>query len=288
VPIKPATGDLLNTIIASTAVTNTLITSTWPGSDRGYSLAGFSNNLAIGQLMLDAQGKTPKTGFYFTGTGPSNAMYVDCLVLADFASYTNRVGTNLLALSFNTNLIIYYAQALTADGSSVAEAINHFNGNHLRWVPAYAGNFSSTNLFYPDGTMITVNAALAASKDIDSNGNGIQNYSDPTPFLVSSEVALNLSVTNRFAKVQWQTIPNATNYIYYKTNLLSPAWLPFTNFNNYYYGANLAGTNAAHANWFASPQPYPSSATNVWVLDPLANAPHYYQVVVQPWLTYPY
>jgi hypothetical protein len=212
-------------------------------------------------------------------------------VLADYASYTNRVGTNLPALAFNTNLVIYYAQAITADGISVAEKINHWNTNHLRWVPAYAGNFSSTNLVYPDGTTVVVNAALAASDDIDSNGNGIGNASDPTPFLASSQVVLSLTVTNLpplSSKLQWLAVPNATNYIYYKTNLLSPAWLPFTNFNNFYYGANLAGTNAAHGNWFVSPQPYPSSATNVWVFDPLMKVPHYYQVVVQPWLTYPY
>jgi len=48
-------------------------------------------------------------------------------------------------------------------------------------------------------------------------------------------------------------------------------------------------TNAAHANYFVSPQPYvfasPSDnweVTNVWVLDPLTNVPHFYRVMVQP------
>ena len=37
--------------------------------------------------------------------------------------------------------------------------LSHHNGNHLRWVPAYAGTFSSTNLVFPAGVTNTVNAA---------------------------------------------------------------------------------------------------------------------------------
>ncbi len=190
--------------------------------------------------------------------------------------------------------MIYYAQALAASGGglvSVAEKLNHKNNDHLRWVPTYAGYFSSTNIVYPDGTTNTVNAALAQSKDIDSDGDGIDNAYDPTPFFVPSEVNFTVTLTNRpplSVRLQWVTIANGTNYVYFKTNLLSPVWLPLTNFNDYYYGANLAITNSTHVNWFASPQPYPSPATNVWVFDVVTNVPHYYRVMVQPWLTYPY
>jgi len=39
--------------------------------------------------------------------------------------------------------VIYYAQAVM-NGVSVAEKMNHKNSNRLRWVPMYAGYFSST------------------------------------------------------------------------------------------------------------------------------------------------
>jgi hypothetical protein len=102
-----------------------------------------------------------------------------------------------------------------------------------------------------------------------------------------------LTVTNlppKSARLSWRTIPLAGNYIYYKTNLLSPAWLPFTNFNNYYYGSGTAVTNAAHTNYFVSPQPYINNmapadnweTTNVWVIDPMTNVMHFYRVMVQP------
>ena len=296
--LLPPTGDLLGTTITNIAGSNTVaINNTWAGQDRGYTTAGYKNNVAIGQLVLDAQANT--TQFYFAGTstdGTTNAIYVDCLQLLDYAAYTNRNGNNLPALNFADNLVIYYAQALTAGGNSVAEKINGFNNNHLRWVPAYAGHFSSTNMVYPDGTTNAVNAALVASSSIDSDRDGInnaQNPPDPTPVLVPSQLSFTLAVTNnpaRVIKLKWRTIPLAANYIYYSTDLTTNNWLPFTNFDNYYYGAGTAVTNAEHTNYFISPQTYiPGGAlidngqsTNVWIYDAPTNATYFYRIMVQP------
>ena len=179
------------------------------------------------------------------------------------------------------------------NGSSVAWNIDYAsrvygrNGGRLLWVPAYAGYFSSTNLVYPNGTTNAVNTGLLSSL-FDSNGNGTLNNTDPAPLFVPSEINFNVTVTNNSARLQWATVANGTNFVYYKTNLLSPAWLPLTNFNTYYYGTNAAYTNAGHYNWFVSPQPYPSPITNVWLYDSLTNGPRYYRVMVLPWLTYPY
>src|ERR1039458_1617180 len=115
---------------------------------------------------LDAVGAN--SSFKFNGTGVSNALYVDDLNLLDSA--TNFNGSQVSALNISANMVIYYAQAMV-NGASVAEKLNHLNGNHLRWVAAYAGHFSSTNIVYPDGTTNTFNAALAQSSDIDSDGN---------------------------------------------------------------------------------------------------------------------
>ncbi len=258
--------------------------------------------------MLDAQGG-PYNGasasfFYFNGVGTNNALYVDDLELLDYATQGNATNSyNFPWLKIGTNLVIYYAQALK-NGISVAEAIDNAsqhgaNGGRLRWVYSYAGHFSSTNLVYPDGTTNTVNAALAQSTTIDSDGDGVVNALDPTPFFVPSQVGFTLTTTNLpplSAKVSWTTIPNATNFIYYTTNLFATNWLAFTNFKNFYYGNNVAVTNAAHVNYFNSPQTYVNNAslpdnsqqTNVWVFDVITNQPHYYKVVIWPWLNYPH
>ena len=206
-------------------------------------------------------------------------MYVDYLELRDYA--TNRVGNNVTALDFdpaNPSLVIYYAQAV-ANGTTVAEKINHGNGDHLRWLPAYVGYYSSTNLVYTNVfngmtniTTNTFNAALAQSTTYDSDGDGIVNANDSTPFYVAGEMNFRLTVTNvppLTTWISWQTIPGATNSLYYRTNLVAGAWLPLTN--------------------FVSALPYPSPLTAVTVSDPVGLAgAKFYQVRVAPSTAPPY
>jgi len=235
-PVKPVTGDLLGTTITNFAAgPNKQIINVWAGQDRGVSVNGYTNNAAVGRLFLDAIGTSSQ--FEFSGARTSNALYVDELVFLDQA--TNGINTSYdfsANLSINTNLVIYFAQALV-DGISVAAKIDaasmsgRNNGGRLRWVPAYAGYFSSTNLVYPDGSTNAFNAALAASTTIDSNGNGVPNASDPTPFFTSSEVNLVITTTNvppMEPMITWDSIPGATNCVLYSTNLVT--WFPLTKF----------------------------------------------------------
>ena len=301
-PIKPAAGDLLGTTITNLALAaNSQVVNTWAGQDRGYSVAGYQNNAALGQLVLDIQTNT--TQFYFTGTstdGTTNAIYVDRLVLQGYAGYYGLVSSGYLpGFNFNNNLVIYYADAIDRNYGSVAEKINGLNGGHLRWVPTYAGHFSSTNIVYPDGTTNAVNAPLANSKYIDSDRDGIYNYFDPTPVLVPSQLNLTVAVTNfppPSVLIGWRTIPLAGNSIYYSTNLASTNWLAFTNFSYYYWVSNnVVVSNPASGGSFVSPQGYSglgsvnyppgpdnSEVTNVWVIDSLTNVPHFYRIMVQP------
>jgi hypothetical protein len=210
----------------------------------------------------------------------SNAIYVDYIEFDGSAS--NETSYDFPELSINTNMVVYFAQAY-ARGISVAEKIDvasRFygrNNGRLLWVPTYAGYFSSTNIV-SGGVTNTVNAALAQSSDIDSNGNGIPNASDPSPFFLASEVNFTETLTNvppLSIRLSWDTIPNATNYVYYETNLVSTNWI-------------LLQTNSSMpANPFISPQPEGSSVTNISVLDPINQVqPRYYRVTVQPDLTY--
>ena len=307
IPVMPpvGAGDLLGTTVTNIAPASKSIYNVWAGTNYGISTRGYSNNLALGQLILDAKG-TSLGGCYFNfnGVGTNNALYVDSLQLLDFATQGNATNNyNFPWLKIGTNMTIYFAQALK-NGVSVAEAIDNAsrqgaNGGRLRWVYSYAGYFSSTNIVYPDGSTNTFNTALAQSSDTDSDGDGIVNSLDPTPFFVPSEVHFTVTTTNLpplSARIEWTTIPNATNFVYYKTNLFAANWLAFTNFKNFYYGNNVAVTNAAHSNYFNSPQTYimslsaadNSQTTNVWVYDVITNTPHYYKVVIWPWLNFPH
>ena len=280
VPVKPSGGggaygnSLLGTSINLYAPSNRIVANVWAGTDYGASPAGFTNNLAVGRLILDSLGAN--SAFSFNGAGTNNAIYVDQLQLLGFSDFNSRIinittGTvSIPGLMINTNLVIYYADAVS-DGADVSFKLNGFNTNHLRWVPAYAGYFSSTNLVY-DGVTNVFNAALAANKSIDSDGDGIPNASDPTPFFLPVEVNLKTYLTNANTKVAitWDSIPNASSSVLYSTNIAMPA-LPWTVLTN-----------------FLSPIPYPSPPTNVTVLDSVTSPPRYYRVIVNPWLTYPY
>jgi len=233
---------------------------------------------------------------------------VDQLVLTNFATTGNSTNNfNFPWLHINTNLVIYYARAIELRGGQAfdeSEAINeqsqfhNANGGRLLWVNSYAGYLTSTNLVYvnPAGVAYpySVNIALAQSPDMDSDSDGIVNSLDPTPIFLPAEVNFTATVTNlpaKSVKLEWTTIPNATNIISYTTNLAAANWLAFTNFKNWYYGNNVAVTNAAHVNSFLSPQAYvgpnPSlpdngQQTNVWLYDAITNVPHYYRVLVLP------
>jgi hypothetical protein len=272
-PIRPAAGDLLGTTVTLFAPSNKKVVSTWAGGDYGISSAGYTNNVAIGHLVLDAQGATPNTQLYFSGVGASNAIYVDRLELRDYAGYSYHDGSgNLPALAFNTNspnsnLVIYYADAVDTVYGDVSELINHKNNDHLRWVPTYAGYFSSTNLVY-NGATNTFNVALAESKNIDSDGDGTANYYDLTPFFVKSMVNPKITVNGSIISVSWNTVPLATNFVFYSTNLSDHK--SFTNI----------------AAQFISPMPYPGPVAMVSTNFQKMTPPRYYWPAVSPWLTY--
>jgi hypothetical protein len=225
---RPAVGDLLGTTITNYAPSGKNVVNIWAGTNYGVTTQGYTNNAAIGRLILNALPGGAGTKFTFNGVGASNAIYVDYLELDNDA--TNRdqsgTGTNFLALNFNTNLVIYYAQAVMT-GVSVAKKIDRWNSGHLRWVPQYAGYFSSTNLVYPGNVTNTFNAALVQDPPaLDSDGDGIINTLDPTPVFAKSQVNCHTFPTNVTTKViVWNSIPSATNTVFYSPNVGGP----FTN-----------------------------------------------------------
>lgn len=242
-PVLPTDTSSSNNLLGTTILIgspppNKLVASTWAGNDYGVSTTGYTtNNVAIGQLILTAL--APNSSFYFAGTGVSNAIYVDRLILQNYASLANVNGSDIIpTFNFNPNLVIYYADAqasTTVTGGPLQEAsheLNHANGNHFRWVPLYNGHFSSTNIVYLNGTTNTINVGLAASL-LDSNNNGIPNDSDPDPIFEPSQINFKYALTNTaqgFSNMlTWDSIPNSTSVVSYKTNM-TMAWVPvYTN-----------------------------------------------------------
>lgn len=176
---KPQLGDLLGTTIEDVMPLTPSIHGAriWAGEDRGASAGGFTNNAAIGQLVLSSQSARPL--FRFFGAGAQNGLYVDVLDLSALTAIDSQI-------QIAANLTIYYAAARLGftpppDANGIPqqpeEYLNGRFGGRLRWVPSYAGPNSSRPVVI-NGQTYYVNKALADSKIIDSDGDGVPNYFD--------------------------------------------------------------------------------------------------------------
>lgn len=173
----PTYASLQSTTFTNLNVANSVVQNTWAGADKGNSASGFDNNAAIGRLILD--GRDPGSTFVFNGASGNNALYVDYLEFDNYA--TQNVSGVWREMNIAPNMKVYFAQAIQ-NGVSIAEKLNGANGGRFQWVSNYnCGFFSSTNLVYPDGTTNRVNTALAASCNIDSDGDGVVNCVDLSP-----------------------------------------------------------------------------------------------------------
>ena len=155
--VKPATGDLLGTTFQTTAAARASVTHTWAGQDLGPTLAGFSNNAAIGSLVLVAGGNGTsfqEPQFTFSGTGASNGLYVGYLDLSKLTNYNFLDG---LLASISPNLTIYFG------GSSVnPAALNGQFGGHLIYVPGFASQNTKLSAGTYNGNNQTFKLSIAS------------------------------------------------------------------------------------------------------------------------------
>ena len=224
---KPTTSDLFGTYLRSSAAPFRQVDHFWSGTDVGVSPAGFTNNLALGKLILDA-GTNSQMRFF--GQGANNALYVDYLELHNFATNFNQ----LLAIA--QNFTIYFANA-----NVPATKLDGAAAGRIRWVPEYAGPLSSTNLtyYFTNGPTITTNiytfnVARVTSKDLDSDGDGIVNAEDNTPVYVAANafLAVSLGTGPRPAvRIDWNALAYSSNQVEFREASTSAGpWRLLTNF----------------------------------------------------------
>lgn len=221
---KPLTGDLLGTTIRVKAPNYSPALNIVAGRDRGRTAAGFTNNAAIGHLVLDG---IPGAFFSFSGLGSTNALYVDYLELLNEA-------TNFLnSIEITPGMVIYFAACnLPAD-----KLDNTLNGR-LRWIKTYAGIFSGTNVTLPPrlgevvGQTVFVNSSLLSNASLDSDADGMNNLADPSPF---DGVMLNPPImTASNILLQWLGAADTVYRVECSTNLIGTngTWMTLGNVTN--------------------------------------------------------
>ena len=218
--VKPAAGDLLGTRLTNTAPVGAEVLNSWAGEDRGAVNAGYSNNGALGWLVLDG-GKNSQFTFN-TQTG-SNALYVDYLELKNYATNIDEV------LTVNPGMVIYFANS-----NVPVEKLESFKNGRIRWVSSYAGANSSTNMLYYNGQTYTFNIALVTSYQLDSDGDGVLNAEDAYPIDIGEYFRVNISLLTNSPPttvvVSWNAYANTLNQLESKLPLLFSSWQTVTNF----------------------------------------------------------
>ncbi len=248
-PVKPKIGDLLGTSLQVGAPQGAAIVNLWAGEDRGASPAGFTNNVAIGKLIIGAGLDSLVT---FTGAGTKNAIYVDYLQLGQ--TIQNDLATYL---AVDPNMTIYFADANVA-----VDQLDGQLGGRLRWVN-FAGPNSSVDVALPNNRTIRVNRNFRYSPSIDSDGDGIANAFDLSPFdgvkLLPTLTATN--VPPQSVLLSWQGAAGTVYTVQFATDLGTQNWQDLLTFTN----------NAANNGVVTVPVPMP-----------VAGAQRYYRVGYNP------
>jgi hypothetical protein len=179
VPHRTTNGDLMAVTLLTKAVQPfQQVNAVWAGRNLGPVPAGFSNNLALGRLILDG---TEESVFRFSGPTSGSGFYVDYIEFQNYA--TNFFGPRR-SIEIDPSLTIFFANA-----NIPAEKLTNTFPGRMQWVPNFLGPLSVTNIFCycsnADGTITTnsypMNIALASSKDIDSDADGVVNADDLDP-----------------------------------------------------------------------------------------------------------
>lgn len=210
---KPAEGDLLGTTITSKVSRFAESYHTWAAADLGAVPAGFANNAALGRLVLDGRQLSLHT--FASATGQPAALYVNHLV---FTNYTTNVSA---ALNISPEFTLYFA-----DSNLPADQLDGLLDGRLKWVRGYAGAGSSTAVTLSTGRVVQMNRALVSSEIEDSDGDGVANAFDATPFEpeVLRIAVQRVSEPAPAAKISWAGTPGSRYRVQYSHRLQGGTW----------------------------------------------------------------
>jgi hypothetical protein len=222
------TGDLLGTVITSTANTFEFVDHIWAAEDRGASADGFNNNLALGRLVLEGGDFSV---YQFLPSRENSAIYIDVLEINGYQATSLAALTNGLTLGMN----VYYADVVSTNPAITAQSINGIFGPNapfnLIWVPGFAGPNSAVDVpLSQNGPVTRMNRSLRESLTADTDGDGVPNARDPYPMSATggepNEVQFVGLERNANGTVTFSvTGPQAGTYVIeFTTNLISPNW----------------------------------------------------------------
>jgi len=220
---KPATGNLLGTTVRVVAPEFVEAISSWAASDLGVSRSGYEDNAAVGVLSLDIGiGGT----LVFNPVTGTNAIYVERLDLSDLLYADIQAGANPLIL--NQGFTLYYASTSDNVDPAFLDGYVTAGGGTLRWVRdgSEVGNdIPLVTVVLGDGSTVKVPKALREHMSVDSDGDGLVNGLDSSPFdLVVFSHAELVRLNPPYFRVEWYAAPGQTYQVQSTSDLKSGAW----------------------------------------------------------------
>jgi hypothetical protein len=225
--VKPAAGDLLGTTLHTVAPRFATVPHTWAAEDRGATAAGYVNNAAIGNLILDTQADGT---LQFSPVAGKNAIYVDFLTLTNAILTAFNTGNLASALQIDADMTIYFAAS-----NVPADQLNGQLGGQLVWVPDFIGPNSAVDVLRKNGQVVQMNISVRESTTIDSDGDGIPNAFDAFPLDPDASLAL-MSVARTTppptVSFTFDANPKTIYSVEYTSALVSGEWKPLMNYTN--------------------------------------------------------
>lgn len=223
--VRPKAGDLLGTTVESSSPPFLAIPHVWAGENRGPTTGGFTNNMALGRLVIKSAFESLHS---FSGPSTNNALYVDFLEFQGPA--TNDVQS---ALEIKPGFTIYFA-----DSNLPADKLNGLFEGRLVWVKDFVGPSSAVGVSVGGSSrVVLMNRALRESATIDTDGDGIINFLDASPRDDMNQPPMTLSditltTSPRSISFSWPAAPNSVYRVEYSPSLEFPRWTSLMTFTN--------------------------------------------------------
>lgn len=210
----------------------------WPGIDRGADTAGFSNNSALAALVLNID-EFGRVDLRPSGSG-ERAIYTRRLELnGDFGQYFNTTNKTFdaaglaTALNFDGNIRLYYSivsiNGIELSGPVLDKAL----GGRLRLVRIANATGGPIALEVGNGYVVEAPWSVRYSASLDSDGDGIVNAIDATPFSGAVVATQAIQLQGRpYLEISWDAAANTEYQILAQEPAVGPQWTRLSQLSN--------------------------------------------------------
>jgi len=202
----------------------------WPSLDRGTEAAGLVNNSAIGALVLTV-GEYGRADIRASGSG-ERALYTRRLELnGDFSQYINVTNKTFDAdglasiLTIDSNTRLYYSIVSVNGVELSGPVLDGALGGRLRLIPIAGANGGPVSVDVGTGYVVEASWSVRYSVSLDSDGDGIVNAIDSTPFSGAVVTTKAIQIEGKpYIEISWDAAANTEYQILAQEPAVGTSW----------------------------------------------------------------